>query len=140
MPPTPPTVVTRLHEALNRHDLDALVACFAPDYRSEQPAHPTRAFGGYAQVRTNWAAFFAGVPDFRAELLGAASAGDVVWSEWAWSGHRGDGSALDLRGVIVMGVADDRIHWARLYMEETEQDGADIDATMRRLAGNSPQG
>lgn len=133
MAPNPRSVVERMHQALNRHDLDAFVACFSPDYRSEQPAHPNRAFGGYAQVRTNWAAFFASVPDFRAELLRVASEDDVVWSEWAWSGHRTDGSTLDMRGVIVMGI-DDSIHWARLYMEETEQDGADIDATMRHLA------
>ena len=28
--------------ALNAHDLDTFVALFAPDYRSEQPAHPGR--------------------------------------------------------------------------------------------------
>ena len=122
---------------MNRHDLDAFVACFSPDYRSEQPAHPNRAFGGSAQVRTNWAAFFAGVPDFRAELVRVSVETDDVWSEWAWTGHRNDGSVLDIRGVIIMGIASDRIAWARLYMEEAEQDGADIDTTMRHLTGEA---
>jgi limonene-1,2-epoxide hydrolase len=134
----PQSVVARLHQAMNGHDLDAFVACFSPDYRSEQPAHPNRAFGGYAEVRTNWAAFFASVPDFHADLLSVTADGDAVWSEWAWSGQRSDGSALDMRGVIIMGVDNDRIAWARLYMEETERDGADIDASMGHLTRTSP--
>jgi len=58
----------RLVAAQNAHDIDAFVFCFAPDYTSEQPAHPDRAFVGSDQVRTNWTAMFAGVPDFRADL------------------------------------------------------------------------
>lgn len=133
----PVDVVKRLQAAMNRYDLDGFVACFAPDYRSEQPAHPNRAFGGYDQVRTNWAAFFDAVPDFAGELLRTASEGDTVWSEWAWRGHRRDGSALDMRGVIIMGIADDRIAWARLYMEETEVAGAGIDETVQQMTRTS---
>jgi hypothetical protein len=130
----PTSVVMRLHQALNAHDLDAFVACFSPAYRSEQPAHPNRAFGGYAQVRTNWAAIFASVPDFQAELLGVVADGGTVWSEWAWNGQRHDGSTLDMRGVIVFGIANDLIAWARLYMEETERNGAGIYDTVRHIA------
>jgi hypothetical protein len=63
--------------------------------------------------------------------------GDTFWSEWAWSGHRRDGSNLDMRGVIIMGIKDDHIAWARLYIEETEVAGADIDAAMRHLTWRS---
>ena len=59
-------VMNRLLAAMNAHDLDAFVACFAPDYRSEQPAHPSRAFEGSDKVRENWTSVFAGVPDFNA--------------------------------------------------------------------------
>jgi hypothetical protein len=44
-------VMNELLEAMNAHDLDAFVACFAPDYRSEQPVHPSRAFEGNDKVR-----------------------------------------------------------------------------------------
>jgi len=27
---------------MNQHDLDAMVGCLDPSYRSEQPAHPNR--------------------------------------------------------------------------------------------------
>ena len=47
--------------AINDHDLDAFVACFADDYRSEQPAHPSRSFRGADKVRENWVSVFAGI-------------------------------------------------------------------------------
>jgi len=61
----PVAVLDRLRAAMNAHDLEAFVACFAPDHRSEQPAHPDRAFRGQEQVRANWGRVFAAVPDFR---------------------------------------------------------------------------
>jgi ketosteroid isomerase-like protein len=127
------TTLERLHDAMNKHDLEAFVACFAPDYKSEQPVHPNRAFTGSDQVRKNWAAFFEGVPDFHAELLNSAVQGDTVWSEWRWQGTRRDGTPLDIRGVTIFGVEEGQIAWGRLYMEETEVAGVDIDATMQHL-------
>jgi hypothetical protein len=40
-----------------------------------------------------------------------------------------------MRGVTVFGVEDGLIAWGRLYMEEVEAAGEDIDETVRRLAG-----
>ena len=34
---------TRLERATNARDLDAVVACFARDYRNDTPAHPDRS-------------------------------------------------------------------------------------------------
>src|SRR3954469_7771595 len=101
-------VSERLAAAINAHDMDAFVDCFRDDYRSEQPAHPDRAFGGREQVRENWSAIFAGVPDFSSELLGATAAGDMEWSEWRWRGTQADGARLDMAGVIVAGIHDGR--------------------------------
>ena len=78
-------VMNRLLAAMNAHDLDAFVACFALDYRSEQPAHPSRAFEGSDKVRENWTSVFSGVPDFNAELLSTATTDDgVEIGEWRW--------------------------------------------------------
>src|SRR5215218_10143507 len=41
----PAAVVERLLEAVNAHDLEAMVALFADDYQNETPAHPQRGFG-----------------------------------------------------------------------------------------------
>ena len=81
-------LVTRLHEAMNAHDVEAFVACFAEDYDSVQPAHPDRAFRGREQVRANWSAVFSGVPDFRAELIRFTSVGDTAWSSGVGRGRR----------------------------------------------------
>ena len=51
-----------IRRATNDHDLDALVACFAPDYQSEFPVHPDRAFHGLEQLRRNWMLIFGAVP------------------------------------------------------------------------------
>ena len=38
--------ISRLRDAMNRHDAAAMIELFAPNYRSEQPVHPQRGFGG----------------------------------------------------------------------------------------------
>src|SRR5688500_14085520 len=132
-------VVERLNDAMNAHDIDAFVACFDGDYESEQPAHPDRAFRGREQVRSNWSAIFEGVPDFESELMEASSAGEVEWSEWRWRGTQSDGTPLDMAGVIVCGVRDGRLRWARLCVEPVEQGGAGIDAAVRSMSGEASE-
>src|SRR4249919_1418571 len=97
---SPFAMVDRLEKATNAHDLDALVDCFAADYRNETPAHPARGFTGREQVRRNWQQIFAAVPDLHAALLGSAVEGDTVWTEWEMSGTKRDGNAHLMRGVI----------------------------------------
>jgi ketosteroid isomerase-like protein len=121
-------IMSRLLSAMNAHDLDAFVACFAADYESEQPAHPSRFFRGSDQVRKNWESVFSGVPDFTAELLVSTLMDDgIEIGEWRWHGTYTDGSPFGMHGVIVAGVRDDQIAWGRLYMEPVELDGAGID-------------
>ena len=102
------TVIERLRQATNAHDLDAVVECFAETYHNETPAHPGRGFVGREQVRSNWERIFAGVPDIRAAVLRTAVDGDVVWSEWEMAGTRRDGVPHVMRGVIIFGIADGR--------------------------------
>jgi hypothetical protein len=59
----PLTVAERMIEATNAHDLEAMLACFHQDYRSEQPVHPARTFQGIDQVRKNWLSLLEAVPD-----------------------------------------------------------------------------
>lgn len=47
-------LLQRLTDAQNAHDVDLVAACFADDYRSEQPVHPGREFSGREQVPENW--------------------------------------------------------------------------------------
>ena len=134
----PGSVLERLLEALNAHDLDAFVACFDDAYESEQPAHPARAFSGREQVRKNWGAMFEQIPDLSGELVGSAVDGEAVWAEMRWTGTKADGAPLDERGVTILGIRDGRIAWGRLYMEEVEAAGAGIDETVNRMTGKRP--
>ena len=114
-------VFERMIQAANRHDLDAMVACFAPDYRSEQPLHPERDFTGQAGVRNNWSFFFTTIPDIQVEILNEVAEGDTVWAELHYHGMQTDGKKLLVRGVILTGIRADQISWARLYIEPVQE-------------------
>jgi hypothetical protein len=128
--------IARLVAAQNRHDADGMAACFAPDYRSGHPVHPSRGFGGPEQVAANWTQMFAGVPDLTSEAIDSTTDGLTTWTEWEWRGHYTDGSLFLMRGVALMGLNDEGlIAWARFYLEPVEQDGAAIDETVQQLSG-----
>jgi ketosteroid isomerase-like protein len=135
----PLAVLARVTVAMNRRDLAAFVGCFAPDYASEQPAHPDRRFRGASQVERNWAAMFAALPDFRVDVLRTAAAADSAWVEWRWTGTRADGSRLDACGACIFGVRSGRIAWGRLYMEEIEA-GRGIEAAVAELSAGKASG
>jgi hypothetical protein len=130
--------ISRLRDALNRHDVEGMAALFAPNYRSEQPVHPQRGFGGRDQVAANWAVMFDGVPDLEAGVVKESTEGTTSWSEWVWRGSHRDGTPFLMKGVTVMGLQDDGlIAWARLYMEPVEQGEVAIDEAVRHLSRSS---
>ena len=134
----PPRVILSLQQAINDHDLDAMAACFDPDYDSDQPAHPDRSFRGREQVRKNWTQILGAVPDLKAELKSWAANGDEVWTEWEWRGTGREGSPWVMRGVTILGLRDDVVAWMRLYMELVEESGAGIEQTVADLVGERP--
>ena len=127
--------VNRLLKAVNGHDLDGLVACFADDYVNETPAHPQRGFRGSEQVRRNWTQIFASVPDIRAQLPSTTVDGSAVWTEWEMWGTRSDGADFRMRGVVIFSIPDNLITSARFYLEPVEDSSGDIDAATRRVVG-----
>ena len=131
----PGALVDRLCRATNAHDLDAVVACFAPDYHNETPVHPERGFTGSDQVRKNWQQIFAMIPDLTVEVLDCVVDGDTAWSEWEHRGTRPDGSQHVMRGVIIFGVEDGVAAGARFYLEPVQVGGGDVDAFRERQLG-----
>jgi ketosteroid isomerase-like protein len=127
----------RLRQAINTHDLDAMIDCFADDYRNETPAHPARDFVGSAQVRQNWTQIFAGVPDIAATLVRSSTEGDTTWAEWEFAGNRRDGAAHLMRGVTVTGLRDGRAQWARFYMEPVDPDETEVGDHLRRTLAST---
>src|SRR3954447_5476948 len=100
----PQAVMDRVTAAQTAPDLEAMLACFREDYRSEQPLFPARTFVGVDQVRANWSALLDAIADFHAEVLRSATQDDVVFMEIRWTGTKANGTSLDVRGVTVMGV------------------------------------
>ena len=127
----------RLQRAINAHDLEQLLDCFAEDVDSRQPLHADRHFAGRVQVRRNWTQIFAGVPDLRAELIATAIDGDTAWAEWRWFGTRRDGAAFELRGVTIHGLFAGRFNWVRLYMEPVATAGLGNQAAIQQAVGGA---
>ena len=133
------TMLERLRDAINAHDAGHLACLFAQDYRSAQPVHPSRGFGGSAQVFENWSSVFQGVPDVRSSLIASSVDGDTEWGEWSWQGHHADGSPFAMRGVTILVVRDGLVAEGRLYMEPVEGDGGDIQAAVQELYKPPPE-
>jgi ketosteroid isomerase-like protein len=132
-------VLDQLFTALNAHDLEAAAALFHEDYRSEQPAHPGRAFVGRAQMHANWEAMFAGIPNFRSEVMRTVDDGNTTWVEWKWTGTRSDGQPFQVRGVALFEVEGGLITAGRLYLEDVERDWIDIEQAVQSLSGRRPR-
>jgi ketosteroid isomerase-like protein len=127
------SILEQLRDATNSHDAEQLASLFAEDHQSAQPLHPSRAFGGRAQVLENWSSVFEGVPDFISELVASSVDGETEWGEWDWRGRHPDGSPFAMRGVTILVVRDGLVAEARLYMEPVEIGGGDIDVAVQQL-------
>jgi len=127
------SLLLKLNSAFNTRDIELLMECFDEGYSSEQPVHPDRTFQGHEQVKKNWASNFDEMPDFSAHLVRHATSKNSIWSEWEWQGTRKDKTRLLMRGVIIMGIADGKIKWGRLYIEPVEMNGKGIKVAVEEV-------
>lgn len=125
-------IAERWTRALTAHDLEAAVACFAPDYHDEAPARRGEFVQGSEKVRGNFAALFRDIPDLRADLLRSVADGDTVWMEWRMQGARRDGTPFEVAGVNIFGVRDQQFAWGRIYTELV-RDAGGVDAQIERM-------
>ena len=129
----PSAFLTRLLEATNAHDLEQIVDCFAPDYVNRTPCHPARGFTGTDQVRRNWAAILAGVPDLVATVVRESTSGDEVWSEWEMRGTRRDQAPHLMRGVMIFQVEGEQARSCHFYLEPVAGDEQTADGFVSTL-------
>lgn len=133
--------VRRMLTAAARHDLEAMVSQFADDYRNTTPVHPARSFTGSAQVRKNWTALFAGMPDLTLTVHDAATGADgKLWMEWSNRGTRPDGSVQRAAGVAIFTLRDDKIAAAQFYLEPVDQDSGDVNEAVREAVHGAAGG
>ena len=131
-------VVERLFQATNDHDVEGIVACFAPGYHCEMPLHPGRSFTGNDQVRRNWTQILGGVPNLTAAVTSMVTDGDSIWVEQEHVGTRRDGQPHLMRGVIRFHVADGLIDGARFYLEPVVEGGPGLDAVIADAVAGEP--
>jgi hypothetical protein len=101
-------VVERMLVALNAHDLDAFVACYADDATIEN-GHDEVFARGHEELRARYGPMFEQLPDVRVESLSRTEVGAFVVQEEVVTG-RGDPQ----RHVAVYLVEGDRIVRERL--------------------------
>lgn len=95
---------------MNRHDLDAFLEQFNSEYRSETPdIRRDRSPGTSRSAGTGWRSSRVRPISFERRSTAKPSGP---------SGRtRTDGTELAQRGVIVMGIPEDRIEWGRIYLK-----------------------
>lgn len=131
----PLSVVERLVDRTNQHDLEGIVACFASDYSLESPIHPARSFRGQQQVHRNWTQLLGAIRDLTVTIVRSAIDGETVWTEQEMSGTRRDGATHLMRGVFIFGVSGGLIQWGRMFFEPLDEADVDADAAVRAVAG-----
>lgn len=126
------SVVERWIAAMNDHDVDGAVDCFAVDYHDEAPARRGESVSGRDHVRRNFVALFSQLADLRAEILRSVADGTTLWMEWRMVGTRRDGTRVEFVGVNIFETAAERVRRGWIYTELV-RDAGGADAQVERM-------
>ena len=121
-----PPVLAAYTDALNRHDVAAVVALYAPDATAVQAVHGGGAFRGQDEIETLIAGNLRGLPDLTVSTEQVIASGDQI--AWAWVYHgaytgqypnlpAGHGQPITLRGVSLLTVEHGLITRETLYFD-----------------------
>ena len=102
-------VIRCFNDAVNRHDVDRVMALMTEDcvFENTLPPPDGERFEGIAAVRGFWERFFRSTPTARFETEEIFAAGDRCVVRWVF--HWDDSTAGHVRGVDVMRVRDGRV-------------------------------
>ncbi len=111
--------VERLNEALNAHDLEAVISAFGNDglFDNTSPAPDGEVFQGQNGLRQFWSAFLHDNPQahFSAEEVFAAGERCVV--RWVYTWDREGGAMAHVRGVDILRVDGGKVAEKRAYVK-----------------------
>lgn len=102
----------RLFAGFNRHDPEAVMACFAPGAVFFAAAGPTAAgerIEGQAAIRAAFEAVWTAMPDVRWAVHATHLHAGGGLAEWLFTGTRGDGARVEVEGVDLFTFAGDRV-------------------------------
>jgi len=118
---TPATIaaVQRIHEAINRHDVEDVMANMTEDCVFENTAPPPdgERFEGRAAVRAAWETFFQSSSQTAFEIEEMIALGDRAVVRWLYRWVNMTGKAGYVRGVDVIRVRDDKVAESLAYVK-----------------------
>lgn len=107
-----PDDLARLFDAFNRHDIDGVMAFFAPDCVFDAIGGPevygTRFLGSQA-IAEAFSAVWRAMPDAHWAHHSHLVQGDRAVSEWTFSGTQADGTRIEAEGCDLFTLRDGRI-------------------------------
>jgi ketosteroid isomerase-like protein len=108
------SLIHQFHDALNRHDVDGMMALMTDDcvFENTFPAPDGTRFEGQMAVCGFWREFFAGSPQAHIEVEESFAAGERGIIRWRYKW--GDGH---IRGVDVFRVRDGKISEKLSYVK-----------------------
>jgi len=122
-PALSPTQVTQLiirfNDALNAHDVDAMMGCLTEDsvFENTSPFPDGTRYEGRATVRAFWEEFFHNGQDQHIEIEDIFACGDRCTMRWVYSWRNTDNSTGHIRGVDVSMVRDGLIAQKLTYVK-----------------------
>lgn len=96
------TTLDRLFEAFNRHDADAVMACFASDavfFAAAGPEAVGRRIEGRDAIRAAFVAVWTAMPDVRWTVRASRVHEGGGLTEWLFTGTTADGRRTEVEGV-----------------------------------------
>ena len=99
-------------KGFDEHDLDGILAHFAPDAVFESPRGPEpwgQRFVGLEAIRGAFAARFSGIPDIQYQEDDHFVDGDRGASEWTLSGTTTAGDRIEVRGCDLWTLRDGKV-------------------------------
>ena len=113
MPSTDETLATihDFNDALNRHDVDAVMALMTEDcvFENTWPSPDGERYEGQAAVRGFWEQLIAGSPSAHFDLEEIFATGDRATQLWRYTWVDSEGNTGHVRGVDVFRVRDGKV-------------------------------
>ena len=100
--------IDRFNDALNRHDVDAVMAVMTADcvFENTWPPPDGGRYEGQAAVRAFWENMLRASPDARFDAEETVVAGDRCVVRWRYTYTGDDGQQHHLRGIDLFKVRD----------------------------------
>lgn len=105
-------LLDRFAAAWNAHDVEALVDCMTDDgifYGSIGPQPSGATSRGVSALRAGFSAVWEMFPDAAWSDVNHIIAGDRAVTEWRFTGTRGDGTSVDVRGADIFTLRGGKI-------------------------------